>query len=151
MLVGADRVKVHVAIVIFGQDAHQPSRLDLSNGEFLWQQGDPHDGAATFATAGLPSSLLSSQYAKTNSGLTYVGLGVLPTQSRLGSTVKADWDINSVNSLQVGGWYDYLRAKNQIPAFNINADGTPASTDSAGVIRAYNGQNLYRVSAVFSE
>ncbi len=98
-------------------------------------------GVASVAATSLPESLLGVDLSGDGDLLDVrpVGLGVYPTQHRLGGTVRADFDLGRGNSIQLGGWYDHVRGDYEMLLQPIKANGAPASRTGSVRIRDVNG------------
>ncbi|MGX8884268.1 TonB-dependent receptor family protein [Methylovorus sp. SPW-M1] len=100
--------------------------------------------AAVFASA-VPESVLNADVNGDGDLLDikpFAG-AVYPTQYRIGSSQKIDFDLSSSNVLQVGAWFDYTHATNQMAAIRLNGNGKSVSIDGSNVIRDVNGNGIY--------
>jgi len=98
-------------------------------------------GAASVGATALPEALLGVDTSGDGDLLDTrpLGIGVYPTQHRLGGTARLDIELADTNTLQIGGWYDHVRGVNELLLQPINADGSPASKDGSIRIRDANG------------
>ncbi|WP_024929607.1 TonB-dependent receptor [Methylophilus sp. OH31] len=103
------------------------------------------DGTATVFASAIPESVLNADVNGDGDLLDirpFAG-GVFPTQYRVGSSQKIDFDLTDTNVLQVGAWFDYTHATNQMAAIPLRSDGKPVAIDGSKIIRDVNGKEIF--------
>ncbi|HEY0268698.1 MAG TPA: TonB-dependent receptor [Methyloradius sp.] len=108
------------------------------------------DGVASVAALALPESVLHADVNGDGDLLDVkpLGLGVDPTQYRIGSSQKIDFTLNDVNTLQLGVWLDRTNASNQMALLTLGTDGRPLSTDGNNIVRDVNGNQVYLTNQI---